>query len=92
MSTEDLSNRMEPGKEFAIIIDLLLTSVSKTHALFGYILALQAGEDEEKKERVTALIEYVAEEQRKNLIDDLYKVYGWLPPDILGQSDQETEP
>jgi hypothetical protein len=89
MSTEDLSNRMAEGKESAMIIDLLLTSVSKTQAVFGYILALQAGEDEDKKERLITLIEQVANEQRKNLIEDLYKVYGWLPPDILGESDQE---
>jgi predicted transcriptional regulator len=91
MENKDYDLTLDKRKQFEILLDCMITSISKSHALAALIIASAAGNDKSKQKMFMELFEQTANEQRLLVIDDLYKLYGWLPPDILEQLNQEPE-
>jgi hypothetical protein len=89
-SFEDLP--LDPKRQFDILLNCMINSMSHSQAAVLFIISQKSEYGTDEFNSLLNMFETIAESQRKKIIEDLYQHYGWLPPDILGQSDQKSEP
>jgi hypothetical protein len=82
MNIEDLTRIMSEKQKTDMLIDLTITNICNTQALF-VLVANAFNVEEARISKSEELLQSLSNECRIRVVDDLYELYGKTPPDIL---------
>lgn len=68
-------------------LELMVQNIAETRALTTLILGTLSNNKQEAMTNLRSLLKDEIDRQKKDLYENLYAEYGYLPPDILGEED-----
>ena len=85
MNLEDLSNTISPENEFGTILQICVLIWTESRALSKLMIEKESAGNDEVRLRLTEEYQKFAQSEMTKVIEYLYKKFGYLPPEILGE-------